>query len=120
MAKQNWAPVLAQVRNPLVFFALGLLVIESGIGVVAAFRLEDEHLLYAFGLMAALFVVVVALVAAITFWRPGHLFEQVAELKKTINSEGFQDIIEDAIIELVKEECLQPLQRASSDGKQSV
>ena len=57
--------------------------------------------------MALLFVLPVGLVAVITFWRPAHLLRQVDELADTINSEGFRDIVDDAIMELVKDECLQ-------------
>lgn len=119
MATKSWASTLRAIRNPLGFFALGLLVIEGVIGTIAAFRLQDQYALYALGIMALLFVLVVGLVAAITFWHPTHLYEQVDELKKTINSEGFRDVLEDAIIDLVKDECLQQ-QETAGDGHQSV
>ena len=115
MATKNWASVLKAVRNPLGFFALGSLVVEGAIGTVATVRLEDRDILHALGIMAGLFVLVVGLAAGITFWRPSHLFEQVDELKNTINSEGFRDVIEDATMGLVKDECLQK-QEASNDG----
>ena len=63
---------------------------------------------------------ITGLVAAIAFWRPGHLYEQVDELKNTANSEGFRDIIDDAIIHLVKKECLRNRKEASNGGTQSV
>lgn len=79
MATVNRASLLAVVRNPLTFFALALLVIEGAIGTIAAMKLANEALLWAFVVMALLFLVLVMLVAAITFWRPGHLMRQVDE-----------------------------------------
>lgn len=73
MATKSWASTLQAIRNPLGFFALGLLVIESVIGVIATLRLDGQYVLYALGIMALLFVLVVGLVASITFWRPKHL-----------------------------------------------
>ena len=59
---------------------------------------------------------IMGLVAAIACWRPGHLYEQVDELKNTVNSEGFRDIIDDAIMHLVKEECLRNRKKVSNGG----
>ena len=81
--------------------------IEGAIGTIAAIKFEGELLSYALVLMALLFVLPVGLVAVITFWRPAHLLRQIDELADTINSEGFRDIVDDAIMELVKDECLQ-------------
>ena len=119
MATKSWASTLKAMRNPLGFFALALLVIESVIGAIATLRLEDQYVLYALGIMALLFVLVVGLVASITFWRPTHLFEQVDELKNAMDSKGFSDMIEDAIMDLVKDECIQTPE-TSSDGKEPV
>ena len=118
MAKEKRVSILKAVRNPLGFFALALLVAEGAIGTIAALKLKDELLFYALVLMAVLFVLPTGLVAAIAFWRPTHLFEQVDELKDTINSEGFRDVIDDAIIELVKDECLREREEAANNGTQ--
>ncbi len=120
MAKENWASLLAVVRNPLAFFALALLVIEGVIGTIAAMKLTDEALLWALVIMAVLFLVLVVLVAVITFWRPGHLLNQVDALTEFIGSDGFHDAVEDAIMELVKDECLQRRKEVSNDATRSV
>ncbi len=112
--------MLEVVRHPLAFFALALLVIEGAIGTIAAVKLGDETLLWALVVMAVLFLVLVLLVAVITFWRPSHLLKQVDELKSIINSEGFRDVIDDAIMESVKGECLQQKKEVSNDVAKSV
>ena len=106
MSSENRASLLAVVRNPLAFFALALLVIEGAIGTIAAMKLTDEALLWAFVVMALLFLVLVSMVAAITFWRPSHLLKQVDELSSIVDSGGFSDAVEDAIMNLVNDECL--------------
>lgn len=102
---QSRTSLLKQVRNPLTFFALALLVIEGVIGTFAAIGLREDQRFYALCLMAALFVIVVGLVAWITFWRPQNLYDDVAELKEVVKGEGFRDVIEDVIIRRIKPEC---------------
>ena len=120
VAKHDWAGVLKAVSNPLAFFALALLIVEAVIGTMAAVKLDSQDFLSALIVMATLFVVIVGLVAVITFWRPGHLYEQVHELTNTINSQGFRDIIEDAIMDLVKEDCLKQPKEAANDAERPV
>ncbi len=120
VTRENFARTIRAVRNPLAFFALALLVIEGVIGTMATLRLEGREFLWALMIMAVLFVVIVGLVAIITFWRPGHLYEQVHELTNTINSQGFRDVIEDAIMDLVKEDCLQKQKEAADDAERPV
>ena len=116
MAKDNWASTLTVVRNPLAFFALALLVIESVIGTIAVVKLTDQALLGALVLMAVLFFIVVVVVAAITFWRPSHLLKQVDELTSVVDSGGFHDAVEDAIMRLVKDECLRRSKEVKNDA----
>lgn len=67
--------ILPQVKTPLVFFALSLLILEGIIGVVIAkSQMSGEQQLYAVYAMGVIFLVVILLVAAITAWRPSHLF----------------------------------------------
>ena len=120
MAREDLAGVLKAVNNPLAFFALALLLVEAVIGTMAVVKLESQDFLWALIVMAILFVVIVALVAIITFWRPGHLYRQVHELTNTINSRGFRDIIEDAIMDMVKDDCIQQPKEASNDAERSV
>ncbi len=105
--EQNRTGVLAQVRNPLIFFALALLIIEGTIGlVVSQSQLTANQQFYSILLMAFLFLVVISVVAVITIWRPRNLYEEVTTLKEFINSDGFQDAIEDVLAERIKPECL--------------
>lgn len=104
---QNRSEVLAQVKNPLIFFALALLVIEAVLGVVIVnSEMTPAHQFYAFLIMATLFAIVVGLVAVITIWRPSHLYHDVAELKEIIDSAAFSDTIEEAVRARVRADCL--------------
>ena len=98
--------VLAQIRNPLVFFALALLVIESIISLVATFsQITAQQQFYTVLLMAFLFLCVVVLVALITIRWPKHLYEQIAEdldtlkqIEEFMNSAGLADVVRDLTI----------------------
>lgn len=104
---QNPAKLLAQVRNPLIFFTVGLLVIEVIIGsVVINSQLSADHQFYVVVLMIIVFLIVILVVAGITVWRPRNLYEDVTPLKEFINSDGFQDALADIITTRVKPECL--------------
>ncbi len=107
MTKERWSATLKAVKNPLTIFALALLVVEATMATLAGFKLQGQDLVWAITAMALLFVVVIVIVAVITFLRPTHLYEQrVSELTDAIHSDGYQDVIEDTIINFVKEECL--------------
>lgn len=104
---QSRSEVLAQVKNPLIFFALALLVIEAVLGIVIVNSdMIPAHQFYAFLIMATLFAIVVVLVAVITIWRPSHLYHDVAELKEIINSTAFSDTIEEVVRAQVRVDCL--------------
>ena len=112
--KRNRAEILGQVRNPLIFFALALLVIEGVIGVVVATsKMTGEYQFYSVCLMTFLFLVVVIAVVTITIKWPRHLYEEVVDelqisryLREFINSTGFKDAIEDVLVDRIKPECL--------------
>ena len=112
--KRTKGGILGQVRNPLIFFALALLVIEGIIGIVVArSEMTGEYEFYSVCLMAFLFLVVVIAVAVITIKWPRHLYEEVVEelqisrsLSEFINSTGFRDAIEDILADRIKPECL--------------
>ena len=114
MPDESKRGVLRQVRNPLVFFALALLVIEGIIGaVVAASGMTGGYKFASVCLMAFLFLVVVVAVIIITIRWPENLYESIAEQRETIqqitefiNSPGFRDSIEDAIEARVKSDSL--------------
>ena len=111
MEKGRWAEVLAVVGNPLKFFALALLVVDGGIALIAGFGLEGAARLQAVWIMAGLFVLVVLVVAVITYQRPQNLYEKVEELEDVLNSKGFRDAIEEIVDEKLRGES--PEQTAS-------
>ena len=77
---KNKSGVLTEVRNPLIFFALALLVIEGIFGVVVATsRMTSDQQFYSLLVMAGLFVLVVIIVAVITIRWPRNLYEAVEE-----------------------------------------
>lgn len=98
-----------EVRNPLVFFAYSLTLIE-GIIVTVALRsdLSADHKFYSIIIAALLFLVVVAAVTAITVWRPKHLYEDVNQIKEIIDS-GFEDRVVDVIHSCVKQDVITKL-----------
>lgn len=103
------ADLLGQIRNPLIFFSLALLVIEGIIGlVVTKSSMTGSYQFVCVCIMATLFLVVVVIVAFITVKHPGHLYERFQkdlqlthELTEFINSSGFRDAIEDIIEERI-------------------
>ena len=99
MDRGKWTGVLEVVGNPLKFFALALLVVDGAIGAIAGLALEGAAQLQAVWIMAGLFLVVVGIVAVITFWRPENLYEKVRDLEDIINSKGFRDAIEEVVDE---------------------
>ena len=104
---QNPAKLLAQVRNPLIFFTVGLLVIEGAlVWVVVDAPFAEDYRFYTVVLMVGVFLIVILVVAGITVWRPRNLYEDVTPLKEFINSDGFQDALADIITTRVKPECL--------------
>lgn len=114
MTQRTRQSLLAQIRNPLIFFALALLVIEAIVGAVVATSKMTPILVFAsVCVMAALFLIVVCAVAFITIRWPHHLYEQVQrdlrfarQIKDFINSQAFRDTVKDIVIETVRAECL--------------
>ena len=103
MPSGNRKGLLGQIRNPLVFFALALIIIEGIIGIVASkSQMTGQYQFFTILLMAFLFLCVVASVVLITIRWPKHLYEQIAEsidtvneMQDFINSEGFADVVKD-------------------------
>lgn len=112
--KENKRGILSQIRNPLIFFALALLIIEGIIGlVIAKSKMTGEYQFYAVGLMAFLFLVVVIAVTVITIRWPRHLYEEVIHelevtryLQEFIDTRGLRDVMEDILVSRIKPECL--------------
>lgn len=82
--ENNRAEILGQVRNPLIFFALALLVIEGSITTLVATssKLSSQDEFRAVEIMAGLFVMVVGIVAWITYRVPSHLYEVTRRLEE--------------------------------------
>lgn len=116
MADSSRLSLLREIRNPLIFFALALVVTEGAIIGMARIGLPEEHRIYAVYAMVAVLMLVVGLVAIITLWRPSNLYNTVTELKESINSTGFRDAIEDVIMEQVKPECLATKEEIADSG----
>ena len=116
MPDRSRASLLKSVRNPLIFFALALVVAEGAILGVASVGLPEQHRVHAIWAMVAVLLVVVVIVAAITAWRPRNLYDTVTQFQQSINSRGFRDAIEDEIIERVKPECLRAAEEVADSG----
>jgi heme A synthase len=114
MGRAKRASVLGEIRNPLVFFALALLVIEAIMGTVVARSNMTPALVFAsFCIMAGLFVLVVAMVALITIKWPQNLYEQVRRdlqsahrTEEFLRTQAFRDAVQDIASDAVAKELL--------------
>lgn len=99
------ADVLSQIRNPLVFFGLALLVIEAIVAtMVVKSGMSGDQQYRALWIMAALFLFVIVIVALITIVWPEHLYENIdkrlrrtEEVAKLLESDAFRDYIEEIV-----------------------
>ena len=68
--------ILQTINNPLGFFALALLIVEGFLGIVLIFA-KDPHpenlSFWGMCIGAGLFLLVVLIVAALTWWKPDAL-----------------------------------------------
>jgi len=111
--------VLTQIRTPLVFFALSLLIIEGIFAlVVIKSQLTGDQQFYSLFLMAGLFLAVVACVAVLTVMYPDHLYDRVLKVEQEaerataileqmhalLATEAFRDRMEDIIREILEAE----------------
>lgn len=81
--ERNRVDILGQIKNPLVFFGLALLIIEGIFGLVVVQSKLDACLqFWALVIMAILFLCVVGVVAFFTHSKPENLYETIQELKK--------------------------------------
>ncbi|MBA2277166.1 MAG: hypothetical protein H0W06_05325 [Chloroflexia bacterium] len=106
--------ILGQVKNPLIFFSLCVLLVE---GILSAFVLLSKfsagQQLVAFLVMVGVFLVVIGVVSYITIFIPANLYEQVKDVRKQteevtsfINTPAFSDAVAAVVDERVKEESL--------------
>ena len=113
--RKDRVSILEQIRNPLVFSALALLIIEGALGIVVGVSgLESQYKFYTICIMAGLFLIVFIAVMIITFMRPTHLYEDISKdlehLKAFVKSSGLEDLIEDTIVNRIKPECIEEQQ----------
>lgn len=102
--------ILGQVTNPLVFFALALLVIEGIIGfTVVHSKLDAAQQFDVILIMAGLFLAVVVVVAFITVKYPLNLMDKVDEslgrneqMGKFLESDIFRDTVADIVDDIVR------------------
>ena len=110
------------MRNPLVFCALALLVIEAIMGAVISYAKLTPGLTFAaFCIMAFLFLVVVGVVAFITIYWPHHLYEQARrdlrsarETNEFVKSPAFREIVQSLVEDIIRD---QPTTAGSEPGR---
>lgn len=105
----NRAQILQQVRTPLGFYALTLLILEGTLSIVlTCSTLTEEHIWSGFLLMIGVFIGVVALVTIFVWRKPESLlFEKEQYLPPELDPSALRDQIEDLICSNVKPESLQ-------------
>jgi heme A synthase len=103
--KTHWAAIIEQVKNPLGFFSLSLLVIEAVFGAVVVFsKMGQDYQYRAFLIMTGLFIAIVLIVTLLSIIFPKHLWEQLnrtsaetERLASILESTAFSDKIDERI-----------------------
>jgi len=105
----NRVQILQQVRTPLGFYVLTLLILEATLSIVlTCSRLTEEHVWSGFLWMIGVFIGVVCLVTLFAWKKPaGLLFEKEQYLPPELDTFTLRDEIEDLIFKNVKPESLQ-------------
>ena len=101
--------ILQQVKTPLGFYVLTLLILESTLSLVlTCSKLTEEHVWRGFLWMVVMFIGVVLLVTVFVWFKPqGLLFEKEQYLPPELDPLALRDQIEDLIYKNVKPESLQ-------------
>ena len=101
--------ILQQVKTPLGFYVLTLLILEGTLTVVlTCSTLTEEHIWSGFLWMIAIFIGVVILVTLFVWLKPqGLLFEKEQYLPPELDRSALRDQIEDLIFKNVKPDSLQ-------------
>jgi MFS superfamily sulfate permease-like transporter len=107
-SKGSRSKTLQQIQTPLGFYVLALLIIESTLGIVlTAARFDQQYKWFGFLCMIGVFAAVVAIVTALTAWKPKNLLYGKEEHSiPQIEPSALRDQIEDIIFERVRPECL--------------
>lgn len=102
------AEVLDTIKNPLIFYALALLIVESSLSVVLfSGKLQGDQNFWAVIIMASLFVFVVLIVTFLTYYVPANL---MAKLEEVARAEA-QRVSQEASRTLIRSQMIQNLQR---------
>ncbi len=101
--------ILQQVKTPLGFYVLTLLILEGTLSIVlTCSKLTEEHIWSGFLWMIAMFIGVVVLVTLFVWKKPERLlFEREQYLPPELDPSALRDQIEDLIYKNVKPESLQ-------------
>jgi hypothetical protein len=101
--------VLRQIKTPLGFYVLTLLILESTLAIVlTCSRLTEGHVWSGFLAMIGIFIGVVCLVTWFVWKKPEVLlFEKEQYLPPELDPSALRDQIEDLIFKNVKSESLQ-------------
>jgi hypothetical protein len=102
------AEVLDTIKNPLIFYALALLIVESSLSVVLfSGKLQGDQNFWAVIIMAALFVFVVLIVTFLTYYVPANL---MAKLEGLVRAEA-QRVSQETSKTLIRSQMVQNLKR---------
>ena len=107
-ANKSRAEVLDTIKNPLIFYALALLIVEGSLSVVLfSGKLQGDQNFWAVIMMAALFVLVVLIVTFLTYYAPANL---MARLEGVVRAEA-QRVSQETSRTLIRSQMVQNLKR---------
>lgn len=106
------AEVLDTIKNPLIFYALALLIVESSLSVVLfSGKLQGDQNFWAVIIMASLFVFVVLIVTFLTYYVPANL---MAKLEGVARAEAWR-VGEETSRTLIRSQMVQNLKRLEQE-----
>ena len=104
--------VLGQIKSPLIFFALALLIIEGFL--LAVLGLTDFNETLQFILILLMFIAFIAIVACVTFLTvkyPTHLNDKLSkelselnDVKEFVESPAFKELIDQQVMQILNKE----------------
>jgi hypothetical protein len=103
------AGILREIKTPLSFYVLTLLILEATLSVVLTWsKLTEEHVWAGFVCMVVVFACVIVLVTLFVWHKPEVLlFEKDNYLPPELDPSALRDQIEDLIYKNIKPESLQ-------------
>jgi hypothetical protein len=107
-AHKRRADVLDTIKNPLIFYALALLIVESSLSIVLfSGKLQGNQNLWAVIIMAFLFVFVVLIVTFLTYYAPANLMAKLEGVARA----AAQRVSEETSKTLLRSQMIQNLKR---------